>query len=191
MQKWPSSIRTWIPVVTTWWGEGPLSDVVSEVTPTRSVELESDISVVPQAQTRAEADSSRDLVDVYFRQMGNIELLSREDEIALAKRIEASQQAVIEGLCRVPMLVQRIALWAQKVAAGQLRWVDLIDPPIPVNDCNEHVIEPKSHDARSSCDLAYPENTPTHRPEATDDPAANGQANPRLSHARSPDIASK
>lgn len=159
------------------WGEGPVSDVVSEVTPTRSVELESDISVVPQAQTGAEAHSSRDLVDVYFRRMGNIELLSREDEIALAKRIEASQQAVIEGLCRVPMLVERIALWAQKVAAGQLRWADLIDPPIPVNDCNEHVIEPKSHDARSSCDLAYPENTPTRQPEATDDPAANGQAN--------------
>ena len=48
------------------------------------------------------ASFSRGLVDTYFRQMGDAAWLSREEEIALAKRIEASQQAMLTGLCRVP-----------------------------------------------------------------------------------------
>jgi RNA polymerase primary sigma factor len=59
--------------------------------------------------------------------MGNAALLSREQEIALAKRIEAAQRAVLMGLCRVPMLVARIARWAQDLAEGKLQLADLVD----------------------------------------------------------------
>ena len=45
----------------------------------------------------------------YFHQMGNEEMLSREDEIALAKRIEAAQLAVVEQLCQIPIMIERIA----------------------------------------------------------------------------------
>jgi RNA polymerase primary sigma factor len=149
------------------WGEARPSRSVPEATPGGLADLESDMSVSPPARAATEAGPSRDLVDVYFRQMGNIELLSREDEIALAKRIEAAQQAVVRGLCRVPMLVERVALWAQEVAAGQLRWANLVDPPMPVNDCNEDAMESQSQDTRPDHDFAYYGNTPTLQPEAT------------------------
>jgi RNA polymerase primary sigma factor len=72
----------------------------------------------------------RDLTRLYFHQMGNGELLSREDEIALAKRIEAAQQAVLAGLCQVPVLIERIAGWGQEFAEGRLRLADLLDPSL-------------------------------------------------------------
>jgi RNA polymerase primary sigma factor len=73
------------------------------------------------------ASFSRGLVDIYFRQMGNAAGLSREEEIALAKRIEACQHAMLAFLCGVPMAVERIARWGREVAEGRLRLADLVD----------------------------------------------------------------
>ena len=73
------------------------------------------------------ASFSRGLVDTYFRQMGNAAVLSREEEIALAKRIEASQRAMLTGLCGVPLLIERIACWGHEVAEGRRRLADLVD----------------------------------------------------------------
>jgi RNA polymerase primary sigma factor len=73
------------------------------------------------------SDRSPDLVDTYFRQMGSAELLSREDELALAKRIEAAEHALLAGLCRVPLLVGRIARWASEIMDGRLRLARLIE----------------------------------------------------------------
>src|SRR5262249_5484728 len=81
------------------------------------------LNVVP----RAELGFSRDLVDTYFRQMGHADLLSREGEIALAKRIEAAQQAVLEGLCRVPMLIDQIARWTDEWREGRIRLDQLVE----------------------------------------------------------------
>ena len=72
------------------------------------------------------ASFSRGLVDTYFRQMGDAAWLSREEETALAKRIEASQQAMLTVLCAVPLLVDRIARWGHEVAEGRLRLADLV-----------------------------------------------------------------
>jgi RNA polymerase primary sigma factor len=70
---------------------------------------------------------SGDLLDTYFRQMGNDELLSREAEIALAQRIEAAQQAVVESLCGVPLLIDRIAQWAGEVRESRRPLAELVD----------------------------------------------------------------
>jgi RNA polymerase primary sigma factor len=70
---------------------------------------------------------SADLLDTYFRQMGNDELLSREAEIALAQRIEAAQQAVVESLCGVPLLIDRIAQWAGELREGRRALAELVD----------------------------------------------------------------
>jgi RNA polymerase primary sigma factor len=70
---------------------------------------------------------SRDLVALYFRQMGAVELLSRADELALAQRIEARQRAMLEGLSRVPMLVERIGRWADEVRQGSRDLRTLLD----------------------------------------------------------------
>jgi RNA polymerase primary sigma factor len=74
-----------------------------------------------------DASPSYDLVDVYFRQMGDGELLSREGEVALAKRAEAGQLAMMKVLFRVPMLVARLQLWGNELDQARLRLRDFID----------------------------------------------------------------
>jgi RNA polymerase primary sigma factor len=102
------------------------ADGSAPANPTGDAVTDQDGLDVPAA--RAEPGFSRDLVDTYFRQMGNSELLSREGEIALAKRIEAAQQAVLKGLCRIPMVIARIDAWTQEWCAGTLRIDQLVDP---------------------------------------------------------------
>jgi RNA polymerase primary sigma factor len=74
-----------------------------------------------------DAGFSRDLVDTYFRQMGDGALLSREEEVALAKRIEAAREGVLVLLCRIPLVVERIRQWGDELQQGQRRMGDLID----------------------------------------------------------------
>jgi RNA polymerase primary sigma factor len=74
---------------------------------------------------------SPDLVATYFRQMGRRELLSREQEIALAKRIEAAQGALLAGLCGVPMLIARIDQWGNELREGRRHLRDLVDLSAP------------------------------------------------------------
>src|SRR3984893_1234948 len=80
-----------------------------------------------KAEQASKVSSSADLLDTYFRQMGHGELLSREAEIALAKRIEAAQQSVLESLCHVPLLMDRIEQWAGDLRQGRLLLADLVD----------------------------------------------------------------
>ena len=74
---------------------------------------------------------SPDLVATYFRQMGRRELLSREQEIALAKRIEAAQGALLAGLCGVPMLIARIDQWGNELREDRRHLRDLVDLSAP------------------------------------------------------------
>ncbi len=71
------------------------------------------------------ASFSRGLVDTYFRQMGDAAWLPREEEIALAQRIETSQRAILSALCRAPTAVEQIARWARDVSDRQYRLLDL------------------------------------------------------------------
>jgi RNA polymerase primary sigma factor len=80
-----------------------------------------------QTAARREANFSRDLMDTYFRQMGNAELLSREEEVALAKRIEAAQLELQNSLCRVPLLIGRIGVWTHELRAGTRRLSNMFD----------------------------------------------------------------
>ena len=73
------------------------------------------------------ADFSRDLIDTYLRQMGGAELLSREDEVALAKRIEAAQSTVVKSLGGVPMVAERVERWGSELRSGHLRLRDLVE----------------------------------------------------------------
>jgi RNA polymerase primary sigma factor len=78
-------------------------------------------------RSETKSDVSRDLVDIYFRQMGSADWLSREDELELAKRIEAAELALLTGLCQVPVLVRRIGQWAGEVIDGKLRLTQLLE----------------------------------------------------------------
>jgi RNA polymerase primary sigma factor len=92
------------------------------------------------AVRRIDEPRSPDLISTYFRQMGRAELMTREQEVALAQRIEAAQDALVAGLCGVPMLVARVDGWGRELREERLRLRDLVEistsdgapAPVPV-----------------------------------------------------------
>src|ERR1700680_3360724 len=68
-----------------------------------------------------------DPVRMYLREMGSVELLSREGEIAIAKRIEAGREMMIGGLCESPLTVRALMLWRDALAEGKMLLRDIID----------------------------------------------------------------
>ncbi len=73
------------------------------------------------------AERSDDPVRMYLREMGSVELLSREGEIAIAKRIEAGREAMIAGLCESPLTFQAIIIWRSELNEGKALLRDIID----------------------------------------------------------------
>jgi RNA polymerase primary sigma factor len=73
------------------------------------------------------ADRTDDPVRMYLREMGSVELLSREGEIAIAKRIEAGREAMIQGLCESPLTFQAIIIWRDELNEGKILLRDIID----------------------------------------------------------------
>jgi RNA polymerase primary sigma factor len=73
------------------------------------------------------ADRTDDPVRMYLRDMGSVELLSREGEIAIAKRIEAGREAMIAGLCESPLTFQAIIIWRDELNQSKILLRDIID----------------------------------------------------------------
>ena len=76
---------------------------------------------------RKPTDRTDDPVRMYLREMGSVELLSREGEIAIAKRIEAGREAMIAGLCESPLTFQAIIIWRDELIEGRVLLRDIID----------------------------------------------------------------
>jgi len=72
-------------------------------------------------------DRTDDPVRMYLREMGSVELLSREGEIAIAKRIEAGRDAMIRGLCESPLTFEAIMVWRQELTDERVLLRDIID----------------------------------------------------------------
>src|SRR5271163_4401062 len=81
------------------------------------------------AETKKSEPGERtdDPVRMYLREMGSVELLSREGEIAIAKRIEAGREAMIAGLCESPLTFQAIIIWRDELNEGRAFLRDIID----------------------------------------------------------------
>ncbi len=73
------------------------------------------------------AERTDDPVRMYLREMGSVELLSREGEIAIAKRIEAGREAMIAGLCESPLTFQAIIIWRDELNDAKILLRDIID----------------------------------------------------------------
>ena len=85
-------------------------------------------SLPAKTETRAEpTERTDDPVRMYLREMGSVELLSREGEIAIAKRIEAGREAMIAGLCESPLTFQAIIIWRDELNDGKILLRDIID----------------------------------------------------------------
>ena len=111
---------------------------------------------------------------MYLREMGTVELLSREGEIAIAKRIEAGREAMIAGLCESPLTFQAIIIWRDELNEGKIFLRDIIDleatyaGPDAKNNMNPALIAAPS------------------APTASRSPTANGAAAAAPSHVAPP-----
>ncbi len=84
-------------------------------------------AAVVATRTVEPTDRTDDPVRMYLREMGSVELLSREGEIAIAKRIEAGREAMIAGLCESPLTFQAIIIWRDELNDGKVLLRDIID----------------------------------------------------------------
>ncbi len=82
---------------------------------------------VTEVKKSEPGERTDDPVRMYLREMGTVELLSREGEIAIAKRIEAGREAMIAGLCESPLTFQAIIIWRDELAEGKIFLRDIID----------------------------------------------------------------
>ena len=77
--------------------------------------------------SKSTGDKTDDPVKLYLREMGTVDLLSREGEIAIAKRIEAGQEAMISGLCESPLTLKSILDWRDDIIAEKITLREIID----------------------------------------------------------------
>ena len=87
-----------------------------------------------------ELGHSDDPVRMYLKEMGLVELLSREGEIAISKRIEAGKTVMIGGLCESPMTIKAIAGWRDELMNGTLQLRDIVDLEMMYGDDSEAMV---------------------------------------------------
>jgi RNA polymerase primary sigma factor len=103
-------------------GEEPEEETESE-----SAEVEIQRAVLAKSEAKEPTERTDDPVRMYLLAIGLIELLSREGEIAIAKRIEAGREAMITGLCESPLTFQAIIIWRDELNEGKVFLRDIID----------------------------------------------------------------
>jgi RNA polymerase primary sigma factor len=117
-----------ITVVETDDGEGEGDSEDSDEAGTNAANDDSATTAVAKtAKTTSTGDRTDDPVRMYLREMGSVELLSREGEIAIAKRIEAGRETMIAGLCESPLTFQAIIIWRDELNEGKVLLRDIID----------------------------------------------------------------
>jgi RNA polymerase primary sigma factor len=111
----------------------PEEEVATGEEPEEEAEGENELIEVQQrpvsvkSAAKEPAERTDDPVRMYLREMGSKELLSREGEIAIAKRIEAGREAMIAGLCESPLTFQAIIIWRDELNEGKVFLRDIID----------------------------------------------------------------
>ena len=119
-------------------------------------------------------DRTDDPVRMYLREMGSVELLSREGEIAIAKRIEAGRNTMISGLCESPLTFQAITIWRDELLEEEIMLRDVIDLETTFGasmdeDEDEQVIQPAANDATE------PKGEVETKAEKAEAPSADGE----------------
>src|SRR5579871_2059286 len=89
--------------------------------------LASGKQVVTTEKEEEQYDRTDDPVRMYLREMGSVELLSREGEIAIAKRIEAGRELMIGALCESPLTFEALTVWRDELMEGKVLLRDIID----------------------------------------------------------------
>ena len=162
-------------------GEAKGSTEVVETSSSREVAV---------AQTETEKlDRTDDPVRMYLREMGSVELLSREGEIAIAKRIEAGRNTMIAGLCESPLTFQAITIWRDELLNEEILLRDVIDLETTFGnqlgedgeETSEPVVETLNVDAKAEKTDDQPELDADGNPiKSDDDDDEDDQANMSL-----------
>jgi len=98
-----------------------------ELKSTDVVTTDQERGLVLAGADKEKLDRTDDPVRMYLREMGSVELLSREGEIAIAKRIEAGRKTMILGLCESPLTFQAITIWRDELLSEDILLRDVID----------------------------------------------------------------
>jgi RNA polymerase primary sigma factor len=108
-------------------GEEPHEEAEEEAESESGQLVEVQQKVPAKSEAKEPTERTDDPVRMYLREMGSVELLSREGEIAIAKRIEAGREAMIAGLCESPLTFQAIIIWRDELNEGKVFLRDIID----------------------------------------------------------------
>src|SRR5499433_889251 len=108
-------------------GEEPREESDEEAESEGGELVEVQQKVPAKSEAKEPTERTDDPVRMYLREMGSVELLSREGEIAIAKRIEAGREAMIAGLCESPLTFQAIIIWRDELNDGKVFLRDIID----------------------------------------------------------------
>jgi RNA polymerase primary sigma factor len=140
------------------------------------VETSSSREVAVSTTETEKLDRTDDPVRMYLREMGSVELLSREGEIAIAKRIEAGRNTMIAGLCESPLTFQAITIWRDELLDEDILLRDVIDLDATFGNALEEdgeldqpVVPPVAANGAAAPGAAAPEKT-----EATQELDADG-----------------
>lgn len=117
-------------------------------------------------------DRTDDPVRMYLREMGSVELLSREGEIAIAKRIEAGRNTMIAGLCESPLTFQAITIWRDELLGEDILLRDVIDLEATFGN------QPGEEGAEPVVEAANVTSPPVNRSESSDEPELDADGNP-------------
>uniref|UniRef100_Q07SS5 RNA polymerase sigma factor RpoD n=1 Tax=Rhodopseudomonas palustris (strain BisA53) TaxID=316055 RepID=Q07SS5_RHOP5 len=121
---------------------------------------------VTETKKSEPGERTDDPVRMYLREMGTVELLSREGEIAIAKRIEAGREAMIAGLCESPLTFQAIIIWRDELNEGKIFLRDIIDleatyaGPDAKNNMNPALAAPEGETSEDPDAVAAPPAAP-------------------------------
>src|SRR3981189_2181154 len=126
---------------------------------------------VTEVKKSEPGERTDDPVRMYLREMGTVELLSREGEIAIAKRIEAGREAMIAGLCESPLTFQAIIIWRDELNEGKIFLRDIID-------LEATYAGPDAKNNMNPAMLAAPLGTEAQPAEANGNGSGNGAAMP-------------
>ena len=121
-------------------------------------------------------DRTDDPVRMYLREMGAVELLSREGEIAIAKRIEAGRDTMILGLCESPITFHAIIQWSEALNAGEMQLREILDldamlskEPAPENLTEDGEEEGEAEISEATAGPSYKEEDDIEEEESADD----------------------
>jgi len=155
---------------------------------TQLVQASESKDVAVAAKTTETLDRTDDPVRMYLREMGTVELLSREGEIAIAKRIEAGRNTMIAGLCESPLTFQAITIWRDELLEEEILLRDVIDLETTFSgatdsDDDENVATPAAAAANTTAKPgakpgANPGANPAAQPAAEKTPETDADGNP-------------